>query len=230
MEHLWDEAHEALVSLLADHPSQEMPYWVLREKLDWDRTYSGLGEIQDVAESSDCLEPLTDTLRLHGHVRAIPSPPEAPKLDRGMMAMAEHIRDSQTGEVHSASLFKVMEAQHEFTSQREMVEVCVRTRLSAGLRVFPQELVKCISGGANPAARNLGIYRGTGEIVPFCICSLLMAKWTYAFGAHLGLSHASCCLLSYFFHPKLRKIDVVLITLKANYPDPVAPAALSKRF
>ena len=39
-----------------------------------------------------------------------------------------------------------------------------------------------------------------------------MAKWTCTFGAQLGLSHASRCLPSYFLHPKLRKIDAVLIT------------------
>ena len=33
----------------------------------------------------------------------------------------------------------------------------------------------------------------------------------YAFGAHLVLRHASQCLPSYFLHPKLKKIDAVLI-------------------
>ena len=42
----------------------------------------------------------------------------------------------------------------------------------------------------------------------------LMAQRTYAFGAHLGLSHASQCLPSYFLTPKLSKIDAVLVTLK----------------
>ena len=49
---------------------------------------------------------------------------------------------------------------------------------------------------------------------PFCTCGSLTAKWTYAFGAHLGLSHASWCLPSYFIHAKLRKLDAVLITQK----------------
>ena len=75
-----------------------------------------------------------------------------------------------------------------------------------------------ICGGANPAAHpeahNLGNYRGTGEIVPFCTCSSLMAKWTYAFGAHLGLSNALWCLPSYFLLAKLREIDAVLIARK----------------
>ena len=69
------------------------------------------------------------------------------------------------------------------------------------------------TGGAHHAARSLGNYRETGEIVPFCTCGSLMAKWTYAFGAHLGLSHASCRLPSYFLPPKLGKTDAVLITL-----------------
>ena len=55
--------------------------------------------------------------------------------------------------------------------------------------------VLVLSGGANPpahpAAHNLGNYCGTGGIVPFCPCGSLMAKGTYAFGAHLGLRHAS---------------------------------------
>ena len=59
--------------------------------------------------------------------------------------------------------------------------------------------------------RNLGTI---AEIAPFCTCGSLMAKWTYAFGAHLGLRHASWCLPSYFLHPKWRKIDVVRILLK----------------
>ena len=84
------------------------------------------------------------------------------------------------------------------------------------------------SGGANRAAHNLGDYRGTGEIAPFCTCGSLMAKRTYAFGAHLGLSHEVWCLPSYFLHPKLRKIDAVLITLKLIALDPAAPAARSK--
>ena len=54
----------------------------------------------------------------------------------------------------------------------------------------------------------------TRGIVPFCTCGSLMVQWTYAFGAHLGPNHALWCLPSYFLHPKLRKIDAVLITLK----------------
>ena len=62
--------------------------------------------------------------------------------------------------------------------------------------------------------RPLGNCRGTGEIAPFCTCGSLMAQWTYAFGAHVGLSPASWCLPSNVLHPKLRKVDAVLITLK----------------
>ena len=68
------------------------------------------------------------------------------------------------------------------------------------------------TGGAHPAARNLGNCCGTGDIVPFWTCGSLVAQWTYAFGAHLGLSQASRGLPSYFLHPKLRGIDAVLIT------------------
>ena len=83
-----------------------------------------------------------------------------------------------------------------------------------GLRFVSVCCVNCLCmrvcyGGANPAARNLGNYRGTGEVVPFCTCGSLMAKWTFAFGAHLGLSHASRCLPFCFLHPKLGKIDAV---------------------
>ena len=60
----------------------------------------------------------------------------------------------------------------------------------------------------------MGDYDGTGETVPFCTCSSLTDKWTYAFGAHVGLRHASRCIPSHFFHPKLRKIDAVLIIVQ----------------
>ena len=40
------------------------------------------------------------------------------------------------------------------------------------------------------------------------------AKWTSAFGAHLGPSHASWCRPSYFLHTKWRKTAAVLIPLK----------------
>ena len=50
-------------------------------------------------------------------------------------------------------------------------------------------------GGANPAARTLGNYRGTGDILPLCTCSSLMAKldtciWG-SFGAQPGLAASS---------------------------------------
>ena len=43
---------------------------------------------------------------------------------------------------------------------------------------FQCEWKMWVSGDANPAAaaRSLGNYRGTGEIVPFCTCGALMAK------------------------------------------------------
>ena len=52
-----------------------------------------------------------------------------------------------------------------------------------------------LMGGATPAARSAGNCRGTGDMVPFCTCGSHMAKWAYAFGAHLGLCHASCVFL-----------------------------------
>ena len=61
--------------------------------------------------------------------------------------------------------------------------------------------------------------RGKGPIT----CGSLMAKWTYAFRAHLGLSHALWCLPSHFLHPKLRKIDAVLIPPKPIPPKPIPP-------
>ena len=51
-------------------------------------------------------------------------------------------------------------------------------------------------------------------MAPLCACASLMAKWTCAFGAQLGPSHASRCPPSEFLPPKLRKLDAVLITLK----------------
>ena len=72
----------------------------------------------------------------------------------------------------------------------------------------------CYSCGACGA--QLSNCRGTGETVPFCTCGSLMAKWKYAFGAHVGLSHASLCLPSYFLHPNMSKMDAVRITLKLS--------------
>ena len=65
---------------------------------------------------------------------------------------------------------------------------------------------------AGPAARNLGQCRGAGETVPFCTCGPLTAQWTCAFGAHLGPSHASRCIPSYFLHTKFRYNNAVLVT------------------
>ena len=58
-----------------------------------------------------------------------------------------------------------------------------------------------VNGGANPAApatRDLGNYRCTGENAPCFTCSSLMAKWTYAFGAH------SCIAVPSFLAPPLQ--------------------------
>ena len=69
-------------------------------------------------------------------------------------------------------------------------------------------------GGALPLPLTLGHYRGAGEMVPGCTCGPLMAKWTYAFGAHLGPSHAARCLSSHFLHTKFRNINAVPVPRK----------------
>ena len=89
------------------------------------------------------------------------------------------------------------------------------------------------TGGANPAtpaAHATGVVIvEQGKSHPLCACGSLMAKWTYAFGAQLGPSHASRCLPSDFLPPKLSKLDAVLITPKPLPPSPAAPVAASKR-
>ena len=73
-------------------------------------------------------------------------------------------------------------------------------------------------GGANPAARpaahNLGSYRGIGEIVPLVNCIFQWGVVIGAFLSVLSIVPCSCARLTYFFHPKSRQINAVLITLK----------------
>ena len=64
-------------------------------------------------------------------------------------------------------------------------------------------------GNANPAALNLDNYRGAWEIFPF-------VNHTFEWGVATVLSVSSivprhCAILTYFFHPKLRGINAVLI-------------------
>ena len=103
--------------------------------------------------------------------------------------------------------------------QSEVMEVCTCGRGRVDLHFLlplvhahaPRAHAHEDANPAAPAARNLGDHHGTGEILPFCPCGSL--------GRHmhlglLGLCHASRCLPSDFLHPKLRKMDAVLITLK----------------
>ena len=69
---------------------------------------------------------------------------------------------------------------------------------TTGRGVCLMHLGRC-NGGANPAMRNLGNYRGTGELVPFCACGSPMAKWTYAFPGSFGAQ--SCIGVSAFLLP-----------------------------
>ena len=69
-------------------------------------------------------------------------------------------------------------------------------------------------GGADPAARDLGNYCGTGEIVPFVNRTFEWAVVIATFLSVLSIVPHYCARLTYFFHPKLREINAVLITLK----------------
>ena len=69
------------------------------------------------------------------------------------------------------------------------------------------------SGTANPVARSLGTYHGTGEIVPFVIRTF---EWEVVVAiclSVLSIVPRLCARLTYFLHPKLRQIDAVLIPL-----------------
>ena len=72
-------------------------------------------------------------------------------------------------------------------------------------------------GDANPAAsaaRTLGNYRGTGETVPFVNRVFEWGVVIATFLSILSIVPRHCARLADFFHPKLRDINAVLITLR----------------
>ena len=62
---------------------------------------------------------------------------------------------------------------------------------------------------AVPAARNLGSYHGTGEIVPFVNRTFEWGVVILTFLSVLSILPPHCARLTSFFHPKLRKINAV---------------------
>ena len=82
------------------------------------------------------------------------------------------------------------------------------------------------TGVANPAARNLGNYRGIGDIIPFVN---RIFEWGMVIATFLSVFSIVRChsaRLTYFFHPKLRAINAVrTITIASSR----YPAARSKR-
>ena len=67
-------------------------------------------------------------------------------------------------------------------------------------------------GNANPAARDLGNYRGTGEMVPFVNRTFEWGVAIATFLSVLSVVPRHCARLAYFLHPKLREIHAVLVT------------------
>ena len=64
----------------------------------------------------------------------------------------------------------------------------------------------------HPAACNLGNYRGTREIVPFVNRTFEWGVAIATFWSVLSIVPRHCAHLTYFLHPKLRKVNAVLIT------------------
>ena len=65
-----------------------------------------------------------------------------------------------------------------------------------------------------PAARNLGIYRGKGEIAPFVNRTFEGGVVIAAFLSILTTVPRHCAHLTYFLHTKLRKINALPTTRK----------------
>ena len=63
-----------------------------------------------------------------------------------------------------------------------------------------------------PAARNLGIYHGIGGILPCVNCIIEWGVVIALFLSVLSIVPCYCARLTNFLHPKLRKINTVLIT------------------
>ena len=61
---------------------------------------------------------------------------------------------------------------------------------------------------------NLGNYPGTGEIVPFVNRSFQWRVVIATFLSIFSIMPRHCAHLTYFFHPKFREINAMLITLK----------------
>ena len=83
----------------------------------------------------------------------------------------------------------------------------------AGYAACTARALPCAIGGANPA-HNLGDYHGTGKIVPFVNYGFEWEVVVSTFLSVLSIVPCHCARLTYFLHPKLRKINAVLITLK----------------
>ena len=86
-------------------------------------------------------------------------------------------------------------------------------------------------GNANSAARSLGHYHGTGDIVPFVNRTFEWGLVIATLLSVLSIVPHHCVRLTYFLHRKLRelrKISAVLIAPQLKYPHPEAPAARSK--
>ena len=75
----------------------------------------------------------------------------------------------------------------------------------------PGAAVEFAGGGANPAARHLGNYRGTGGNVPVVNRTF---EWGAVIATFLAVVPRHCARLTNFLHPKSRSIDAVLLTLK----------------
>ena len=75
-------------------------------------------------------------------------------------------------------------------------------------------MVSSRNGNANPvapAARNLGNYHGTWEIVPFVSRTFEWGVVIATFLSVLNIVPLHCAHLTYFLHPNLRKMNAVLL-------------------
>ena len=88
--------------------------------------------------------------------------------------------------------------------------------------LFAHENAHPAAPAAHPATCNLDNYRGTGEIVPFVDRAFEWGVAIATFLSVLSIVPRHCARLTYFFHPKLRKINAVLITPTGIQPYPAA--------
>ena len=89
---------------------------------------------------------------------------------------------------------------------------CGRYRLGTSLQSGFSMLEPHAAPAARTAARSSGHYRGTGETVPFVNRTFEWGAVFATFLSVLSLGPRLCARLTNFLHPKLRKIDAVLIT------------------